>query len=247
MDIKARYHLVGNDELTIIFDDYNQAFELVIDPDLRYSTYLGGKDSDYGKGIDVDKNGNVYVTGYTASTNFPTTSGVYQTTHQGGTHVIFVTKLNVGGSSLIYSTFLGGIGYDYGWGIAVDEVGNAYVTGQTSSTNFPVSSGAFQKIRGKDYDAFVTKLNSAGSSLLYSTYLGGNGGDYGYGIAVDVSGSSHDWADRKYFLPSVIRSVSENPAGYLDAFITKLNAGGSSLLYSTFWVELELSVGMELC
>ena len=124
---------------------------------LVYSTYLGGSGDDYGDGIAVDAAGDAYVTGLTASTNFPTTAGAFQTIF-GRFHDAFVTKLNPAGSGLLYSTYLGGSGYDEGYGIAVDAAGTAYVTGHTYSTNFPTTAGAFQTTHAGGNDAFVTKL-----------------------------------------------------------------------------------------
>ena len=136
----------------------------------------------------MDSAGNAYVTGYTESTDFPVTPGAFQTTACGG-NCAFVTKLNPTGTALVYSTYLGSK-YVYGYGIAVDAAGSAYVTGYAMSTNFPTTPGAIKKVCpncGPRHggDAFVTRFNSAGSALFYSTYLGGSGKDYGYGIAVD--------------------------------------------------------------
>ena len=234
VDIKARYHLVGNDELTIIFDEYNQAFELVIDPDLRYSTYLGGNDSDSGYGIAVDAGGNAYVTGRTMSANFPkTTSALYA---GNSCYDIFVTKLNSAGTLPLYSTFIGGSNTDEGHGIAVDKgSGNAFVTGWTKSSNFPVIS-AYQKIKGGtyDYDAFVTKLNPTGSPV-YSTYLGGRDEDYGRGIAIDSDGNAFvtgkTWSS-DFPTTSGAYKVTVETSG--QVFVTKLNSVGSGRLYSTY-------------
>ena len=160
---------------------------------LVYSTYLGGNDLDVGYGIAVDGSGNAYVTGYTQSTNFPTTSGAYQVAFGGGYHDAFVTELNATGTALLYSTYLGGSGQDEGDGIAVDGAGNAYVTGLTASTNFPLQN-AFQPAYGGNADAFVAKLNpslSGAASLVYSSYLGGSDTEFGYGIAVDSSGNAY--------------------------------------------------------
>ncbi|HEY8874161.1 MAG TPA: SBBP repeat-containing protein, partial [Stellaceae bacterium] len=125
---------------------------------LLYSTYLGGSGLDVGYGIAVDAAGDAYVTGFTNSTNFPTTAGAFQTTFAGGGVDAFVTKLNVAGSGLLYSTYLGGSSIDLGYGIAADAAGNAYVTGVTASTNFPTTAGSFQTTNNGTYDAFVTKL-----------------------------------------------------------------------------------------
>src|SRR6266571_5400165 len=153
---------------------------------LVYSTYLGGKDYDEGFRIAVDALGNAYVTGPTQSTDFPTTTGAFQTTFGGvfGYRQPFVTKLNPTGSALVYSTYLGGRGDSDSEGIAVDALGNAYVTGNTTGA-FPTTAGAFQATFGGGfYDAFVTKLDPTGSGLVYSTYLGGTGSDQAWGIAV---------------------------------------------------------------
>ena len=143
---------------------------------LVYSTYLGGSGNDVGNGIAVDAAGNAYVTGYTDFDRLPDHSRApFQSDHAGGTCDAFVAKLNATGSGLVYSTYLGGSGKDKGQGIAVDAAGNAYVTGTTASTNFPTTPAAFQPTFSGGDDAFVTKLNAAGSALVYSTYLGGTG------------------------------------------------------------------------
>jgi hypothetical protein len=175
---------------------------------LLYSTYLGGSGGDTGTGIAVDSAGNATVTGYTTSVDFPTTPGAFQATFGGSSYDVFVTKLNLTGSGLIYSTFLGGSGDDFGGGIAVDISGNAYVTGNANSVNFPTTPGAFQPTSSGNGDAFVTKLNTSGSDLVYSTYLNGNGTS----IAVDASGNAYSMG---------------------GGFIAKLNPSGSNLVYST--------------
>jgi hypothetical protein len=165
---------------------------------LVYSTYLGGSSDEIGYGIAVDATGNAYVTGYTYGGSFPITPGAFQTS-LGGYYDAFVTKLNAAGNALVYSTYLGGGNVDYGYGIAVDAAGSAYVTGSTVSNNFPTTPGAFRTSYVGSYDAFVTKLNAAGSALVYSTYLGGSsavggynaGYDYGNGIAVDGTGNAY--------------------------------------------------------
>lgn len=153
---------------------------------LAYSTYLDGSDNNgAGRGIAIDSLGNAYVTGQTASANFPTTPGAFQTSFGGGVLDAFVTKVNPLGTGLVYSTYLGGSGQDQGQGIAVDSRGSAYVAGFTSSTNFPTANPVQAANGGGGGDAFVTKVNLTGSALDYSTYLGGNGFDAGNGIAVD--------------------------------------------------------------
>ena len=139
----------------------------------------------------MDGSGNAYVTGYTESTNYDTTSGAFQTRNEGRRDV-FVTKLNATGTALVYSTYIGGSSTDEVYGIAVDGSGNAYVTGWTNSNNYDVTSGAFQTTYGGGFggDVFVTKLNETGDELVYSTYIGGSEWDYGYGIAVEGSGNA---------------------------------------------------------
>jgi hypothetical protein len=156
---------------------------------LLYSTYLGGSDGDQGLGIAVDSAGNAYVTGVTASTDFPTANAV-QGTYAGGADA-FVTKLNANGSAKLYSTYLGGSTFDAANGIAVDSAGNAYITGVINSTDFPTADAVQGTYGGGTRDAFVTKLSAIGSALLYSTYLGGSEIDRGFGIAVDSAGNAY--------------------------------------------------------
>jgi len=158
---------------------------------LLYSTYLGGSDLDAGLGITVDSAGDAFVTGFTKSLNFPTTVGAYQPTWGGGVQFVatetFVTKLNPLGTALLYSTYLGT--NSGGYAIAIDGIGDAYITGITNS-GFPVTAGASQTTYGGGSDSFVTKLNPTGSGLVYSTYMGGSGFDFGSGIALDSAGSA---------------------------------------------------------
>src|SRR5262249_52521690 len=146
---------------------------------LLFSTYLGGNDADVGLGIKVDSGSNIYIAGASYSKNFPTTQGSLQPVIKGTHQNAFVAKLNPSGSSLIYSTYLGGSdGGNFATNIAIDDPGNAYVCGGTSSSDFPVTAGAFQTTKSvSPQDAFVTKLNSLGSGLVYSSYLGGSGGN----------------------------------------------------------------------
>jgi hypothetical protein len=216
-------------------DAYDASRPLIIDPVLFYSTYLGGSGDEEGDSIAVDDSGNAYVTGFTYSTNFPTTPGAFQTTYGGGTDV-FVTKLNPTGSGLVYSTYLGGNDYEEGLGIAVDATGNAYVTGDTASTNFPTTPGAFQTALGGGFDAFVTKLDPTGSMLLYSTHLGGSGGAQGFGIAVDAAGNAYVTGVTYGFdFPTTGGAFDTSfNGGSSDAFVAKLDPTGSTLLYSTY-------------
>jgi hypothetical protein len=210
---------------------------------LLYSTFLGGSDRDETSGIAVDGSGQVYVTGFTYSLDFPTTSGAFDTSHNGGNTDAFVTKLNAAGSALIYSTFLGGGSEEIGNGIVVDEAGQAYVTGRTGSADFPTTPEAFDTSHnglGGRTDVFVTKLNGAGSGLVYSTFLGASNSDVGQGIAVDESGQAYVTGYTRYNFvgtppfPTTPGAFDTTFNGYIDVFVTKLNAAGSGLVYSTF-------------
>jgi len=200
---------------------------------LLFSTYLGGSSSEIGYGIALDGSGNVIVTGQTTSTNFPAVNAIKSTLNASDTFGDgFVTKIHLAGPSIVYSTYLGGDGSDTPYGVAVDTSGNAYVTGTTSSTNFPTLN-AFQPAIGDTFngDAFVTKFNSNGS-LGYSTYLGGESLDTGYAIAVDASGNAYvtgQTSSNSFPLVNPIQSTNGNG----EAFITKLNGAGSGLIYST--------------
>jgi hypothetical protein len=206
---------------------------------LVYSTYLGGNGSDGGSGISVDAAGNAYVAGSTSSTNFPTTSGAFQTTKNGSANA-FVTKLNAAGTALVYSTYIGGAGPDLANGIRVDAAGNSYVTGSTHSTNFPTTPGAFQPINRtttNQFNAFVTKLNSSGAVLIYSTYLGGSSDDEGKGIAVDTAGNAYvtGWTTSTNFpTQNAYQTTKGGGANFYNSFVTKLNSTGTALGYSTY-------------
>jgi probable HAF family extracellular repeat protein len=211
---------------------------------LLYSTYIGPlTDSASGNDIAVDADGNAYVTGLTYSTTYPTTPGAPQTAYGGGTTDAVVSKLNPTGSALLYSTYLGGSTTDAGNGIALDAANNAYVVGSTNSPNFPTTAGAFQTANrgGNTDEAFVTKLNATGTGLAYSTYLGGSTLDYGHSVAVDAAGSAYvtgytyspNFPTTPNAFQPFIGQISQS-AVTIDAFVTKLNAAGSGLVYSTF-------------
>ena len=193
--VECHYRLTGRRQVMFEVASYDRARPLIIDPTLSYSTYLGGTGDDEGTAVAVDAGGNAYVTGLTASVDFPITAGAFQTTYANNTDA-FVSKLDPTGSVLVYSTYLGGSNSDFGESIAVGISGQAFVAGQTASTDFPATPGAFQtKCAGtcgtKTPDAFVTELNPTGSALVYSTYLGGTGFDQANGIALDSGGDAY--------------------------------------------------------
>jgi len=202
-----------------------------------YSTYLGGTDNDFATSIKVDRFGRVYITGATNSFDFPTTSGSYQTVKK-DFYNVFVAKLNSSGSALIYSTYIGGNisggGGATGRGIAIDLQGNAYITGETGTPEFPTTPGCFQPAIGGSIDGFVTKLNSTGSGLIYSTFLGGSDLDAPSSIAVGADGSAYvtgyTWSNN-FPTKDSLQGTSLNSS---DLFLTKLDPTGSSLVYSTY-------------
>ncbi len=220
---------------------YDRTKTLTIDPtvvlgNLSFSTLLGGGDNDGGSDIAIDRAGNVYVTGFTRSQSFPTTSGTFDTT-QNGEADVFVTKFNASGSNLIYSTFLGGSDDDTGEGIAVDASGNAFITGYTfdGTTDYPTTAGAYDVTFNGTDDAFVTKLSATGSTLTYSTFLGGSSSDEGNGIAIDSAGNAYvTGVTLSTNFPTTIVAFDTTYNGGGDVFATKFNAAGSGIFYSTY-------------
>ncbi|MGA9929940.1 MAG: SBBP repeat-containing protein [Terriglobales bacterium] len=217
------------------------AFVTEFDPSgssLVYSTYLGGSNITQGLGIAVDSGGDAYVTGYTYSSDFPTTPGAFQTVCNGGKGCkgygdAFVTEFNPTGSALIYSTFLGGGKSDSAFAIVLDSAGNVYVTGVTYSPNFPTANPIQLKEAGKSTgNAFVSKLNAAGSGLVYSTYLGGSGGAQGNGVAIDSATNAYvvGWAGSNFpVTPGAFQTACAScPDGWFDAFVAKLNIAAAT-------------------
>jgi len=196
---------------------------------LVYSTYLGGNADDSGWGIAVDSWNDVYVTGHTYSTNFPTASPIQAS--NAGNDDVFISRINSLGSGLVYSSYLGGNGYDRAYGIVVDSSGNAYLTGYTSSTNFPTASPIQATLAGGD-DVFITKINYYGNALVYSSYLGGSGVEYGYGIAIDSSGNAYITGNTQSTNFPTASPIQATLAGGSDVFITKINAPSRALVYS---------------
>ena len=199
---------------------------------LVYSSYLGGADAEQGNGLALDAAGRAYVTGLTASLDFPTTWGSFQPTFGGGSSDAFVTKVNAAGSALVYSSYLGGSNLwlgDRGHGIAVDAGGNAYVTGYTIAFDFPTVAPVQPFLAGLS-DAFVTKVNAAGTALVYSTYLGGRQSDHGNGLAVGAAGNvyvvgvtgSADFPTTWGAYQPTHGGGSDSPYGSSDAFVARI-------------------------
>jgi RHS repeat-associated protein len=233
----ADYPVTGN-ALQPVFAGFIDAFLTKLDPSgsqLLYSTFLGGAGHDRAFAVTADGLGNAFVTGFAAA-GFPV-QNAWQAANSGGDDA-FVSKVNTLGSgagSLVYSTFLGGSGGDHGNGIAVDGSGNAYITGDTTG-GFPLLN-AYQPAFGGDVDGFVTELNPAGAPV-YSTYLGGPNNDHGDGIAVDSSGNAYLIGSSNSSVgiatANAFQSFHACGCGYSDAFVTKFNVSGSTVLYSTY-------------
>ena len=194
-----------------------------------YSTFLGGNGDDAGYGIAADLAGNAYVTG-SASGTFPVTPGAPQPV-RGSTFDAFVSKLNATGSALVYSTFIGGNEYDDGDGIAVDAAGNAYVAGQTYSSNLATTPGAVRPTSGGGSDSFIAKLNSSGG-LAYLTYLGGGGLDLGFGIAVDDAGNAYTTGQTSSLNFPQVNGL-QNPGGLDRGFFRSTDSGANYTLRRT--------------
>ena len=232
-EVAARYVRKGKREVGIQLAQYNHQQQLMIDPIITWSRFLGA-DGDVGSAIAVDASGQVFVTGTAVSADFPTEKALQPAS--GGGQDAFVMKLDASGRVPIYSTYLGGSGDDAGTGIAVDAAGKVYVSGRTTSTNFPTKN-PFQVTAGGNTDAFVAVLDPQGATLAYSTYLGGSLADAATGIAVDSSGAAYvvGQTDSINFPTQTPFQVAR--AGGVDAFVAKLDpsqSGAASLSFSTY-------------
>ena len=228
--IHCRFTLSPDGTVGFTASEYDRSLPLVIDPVLSYSTLLGGSGSNAATAVAVDSTGAAYIAGFTDSYSFPTANPAQN--YNAGSTDVFVAKLNASGNGLEYCTYLGGSGDDRAYGIAVDRTGAAYIAGSTTSTNFPVWR-AYQSRLAGGRDAFVAKLNPAGNALVYSTYLGGSGTDTANGIAVDASGYAYVVGDTNSInFPA--SGIERGLRGGQDAFVAKLAADGSRLVYSTY-------------
>ena len=246
--VAGRFVFRGRNQIGFKVGAYDKSLELVIDPVLVYTTYFGGSGDEATTGIAVDSAGSVYVSGwFSSSPGFPVTPNAFQKTqnNSNGNGEVFITKFTPDGAGMVYSTLLGGNSTDTSRGIALDTAGNAYVVGWTDSADFPVRNAFQSTLRGFP-NAFVTKLNTTGSDLLYSTFLGGSGNsDSGTDIAVDPSGNAYITGDTTSInfpvTPGALRTTHIrllSPIGERDGFVAKFNtnaAGAASLVFSTFF------------
>jgi hypothetical protein len=235
--IEGNYVLANKDEITLQLGPYDHTRALIFDPVIQYSTFLGGTTSDSANSIFVDTNGNAYITGTTSSADFPTTANTVQANLRGTHSNAFISKLSSNGAVLLYSTYLGGTGAtgDLGTSIAVDSQGDAYVTGATSSADFPVVNPFQGTLKSASTNAFVAELNPTATALLYSTYLGGSGADTAAGIAVDSSGSAYvtgTTSSKDFPLQGPIQGTLKSAGS--TGFVTKLSPNGTALVYSTY-------------
>ncbi len=200
---------------------------------LEYATFLGGADEDGGNRVAVDASGRAYVAGFTGSSDFPTTAGAFDRSFN-GVYDNFIVRLNAGGGSLDFATFLGGSGDETTYGIATDASGRAYVTGRTESGNFPTTAGAFDRSLSGDQDAFVARVNASGSALEYAAFMGGSDEEEGTSITVDATGRAYvTGATASDDFPTTAGAYDRSFNGVWDAFVVRVSANGGSLEYAT--------------
>ena len=236
--VESRFVVSGGSEVGFALVPHRADLPLVIDPGLPFSTYLGGTGDDWCGGLEVDAEGNSYVTGFTMCSDFPSGPAGYDLTLNGQMDA-FIAKLNPQGTALLWSTFIGGSDSENGWDIDLDRDGNVYVVGETRSKDFPTTPGAWDRELVENDDAFAVKLDPTGSSLLYSTYFGSRSwNERALEVAVDGSGNAYiaGWASSSDFptTPGAYDTTFNGRQGTFDAFLLKLNSTASGPIYSTF-------------
>lgn len=249
--IDSKFVLLGDDSYGFAAPDRDPSQGVVVDPGLSYSSFIGGSDNEHGCGVSVDQECALFIAGDTKSIDFPTVTGSYDVTHNGDVD-IFASKTNAVADKLVYSTFLGGTLGDFGHGVIVDSNGFAYITGGTKSTDYPVTPGAFDPTHNGQGDTFVTKLSVDGASLLYSTFVGGVGEEGslgGQGIAVNGNGEVYvaGFSGSPDY-PVTVGAYGTTFQGVVDVSLTKLNATGTGLIYSTFigGTDLDIANGIDV-
>ena len=241
--LESKFQLWNESEYGFtILGDYNKKEKLIIDPHLvmKSSTMIGGINWDSGFDIRIDKSGNIYLTGTTSSANFPITPDGINTSYNGGLYDIIISKFNNNLTKLLYSTFIGGSGYEYGINLELDNNNNICLSGDTSSQDFPITLNAYDDSYNEQPpstgpDLFALKLNQSGSKLLFSTYIGGNYGDYCSSLVLDksnnfiISGTTNSTN-----FPTTLNAYDLSFNGYQDAFFLRLNHNGTNVTYSTY-------------
>ncbi|WP_372722763.1 DUF4347 domain-containing protein, partial [Novipirellula sp.] len=233
--VESRYLIRGDGSIGFELGDYDHSRELVIDPIMDYGSYLGGLSGESANAIQVDAAGNAYITGGTVSTDFPSTTGPYGTT---GGDDMFVTKMSADGSTVLYTTYLGGSGNDIAYDIDIDSSGNAYVVGKTTSSDFTTTTGAYDETLSGASDGFVLMLDSTGSSILYGSYIGSNlSNDSAYGVAVNASGQAYVTGVATGSIASLTSAGSYQSTfgGGRDAFLAVFSIDGSSIEYGSYF------------
>ncbi|MGQ9618212.1 MAG: SBBP repeat-containing protein [Candidatus Aminicenantia bacterium] len=230
-EVAIKFKKISKKKFGFETGNYDRGKTLIIDPPvIIFSTYIGGKNDDFGYSVTMDSSGFLYITGSTFSTDFPIANS-YQGANAGSPD-IFITKISPDGGSLIYSTYLGGSKDDIGYSIAVDSEGYAYITGQTRSGDFPLIN-AYQGYNSGSWDSFLTKLSPEGS-IIYSTYIGGSRDDLAYSIRVDSSGNAYIAGTTNSLNFPVRKAFQNSIASSWDIFVTKISPDGGSLIYSTY-------------
>ncbi|UCH89557.1 MAG: SBBP repeat-containing protein, partial [Thermoplasmata archaeon] len=232
--VEGKFVLYDNLEYGFeLLQPYQRSEKLIIDPDvtLEYSTFIGSISNDLAYGLVSDNYGNLYITGMTTSTNFPIKPGSYDNTLN-GTMDAFISKLDPTGSNLIYSTFLGGSGTEFGRDLVINDLGNVFVTGYTISTDFPTTKGAYDTGHNGNEDVFVMELSANGSAILYSTLIGGSAHDNGFAIDIDADGNAYV-TGRTQSMNFPYTYGSGYYGGY-DIFVLQLNSDGTSLNFSRY-------------
>jgi len=246
-EVACRYVVLDDTRFGFAAPGWDRDHALVVDPGLIWSTFLGGSGNDFAFALALDSSGAVTVAGHTDSSDFPTTPGTFGTTHNGTYDWdAFVTRLDPTGGSLLWSTFLGGGATDWAYALALDPSGAVTVAGFTGSSGFPTTPGAYAPTYNSNYDAFVTRLDATGSTLLWSTFLGGGNDDYAYALALDSSGAvtvaGH--TDSSDFPTTPGAYDPTYNSGSNDAFVTRLDPTGFNLGISQA-VNLAVTVGLS--
>jgi len=238
LPVNVRYTMLDEETISFVCDHYDNSLDLIIDPVLIFSTYLGGSNAEPWTGPSVIKDaaGNIYTAGSTASSNFPTTAGTYDISYNGGSYDVYVVKLSPNGANLLFATYIGGSSTDFVSQIALDPATNdIIISGMTGGGGFPTTAGAYQTVyAGGLYDIYCTRFNNAGNNLVFSTLIGGISSEQGTSLSLDAGGNIWITGYSPGDFPVTAGAYQVVAAGGYDAVVCKLNPSGSSLLYATY-------------